>query len=275
MMKRKGRVLVAVGMSATLIAAMAACGSSSASVEDKNTAAAAATEKTVTLETSTTPTTLEAITVSTTEAAVPVTEVTPAPATTKTTETTVPATKSTPVATEKISIEKAKEIILADLGVASADFVEVKNEPKDNEYEFEVVVGDYEYDYDINFYTGKIVDKDVEKMDAEDKAEVEAKKASSSTTTTSKETTAASTTKTTETTVPVTESAPAATEKISLEKAKEIALADLEISGAKLVETDFDDGNYELEFWVDGVEYSYEINAKTGKIVDKDVDYDD
>lgn len=164
---------------------------------------------------------------------------------------------------EKITVEEAKAIILKDLGVEKADFVELDSERDDNEYEFEVIVGDKEYDYDVNFYTGKIVDKDVDHMDAEDKAEA-AKKATDKVAA-DKAADKAATDKVADNT---------ASEKISLEKAKEIALADLGNSNAKLVEKEFDDGKYELEFYADGVEYKYEINAKTGKIVDKEVDKD-
>ena len=40
---------------------------------------------------------------------------------------------------------------------------------------------------------------------------------------------------------------------------------------------DHDDGRavYEIEFRHDGTEYEYKIDAETGKILDKDVDYDD
>lgn len=148
---------------------------------------------------------------------------------------------------KKLTIEEAKAIILADLGVEKAYFEEIE-EDDDHEYEFEVISGDYEYEYDINYYTGKIVDKDVDRLDDDDRREVENKKENQT-------------------------AKPA--EKISFEKAKAIALADLGIKNAKLVDSDYDDGEYEFEFWADGVEYEYEINARTGKIVDKDVEYDD
>ena len=43
-------------------------------------------------------------------------------------------------------------------------------------------------------------------------------------------------------------------------------------------EYDLDDGEYEVEFVLDGVEYEYEVNAVTGKVAEMDVDdqdYDD
>lgn len=237
MMKKRLATLVAVGVAVTLVAGMAGCASNSASVAD-NTQTAAAVEHTVKSEVANAPTKEEPT-----------------------------ANAAADKAPEKITVEEAKAIILADLGVTTADFVELDSERDDNEYEFEVVVGEKEYDYDVNFFTGKIVDKDVDRMDAEDKAEVAAKKAAAE-----KKATDKATASNTTTDKAVSNTAP---EKITLEKAKEIALADLGISNAKLVEKEFDDGKYELEFWADGVEYKYEISAKTGKIVDKDVDRDD
>ena len=38
---------------------------------------------------------------------------------------------------------------------------------------------------------------------------------------------------------------------------------------------DLDDGEYEIEFVMDGVEYEYEVNAVTGKVTEMDIDYQD
>ncbi len=71
---------------------------------------------------------------------------------------------------------------------------------------------------------------------------------------------------------------------ISLEKAKQIAVAhakgqksfegDVNYSKAKL---DYDDGRkiYELEFTKNGLEFEYEVDAKTGSILDWDIDWND
>ena len=40
-------------------------------------------------------------------------------------------------------------------------------------------------------------------------------------------------------------------------------------------EYDLEDGEYEVEFVLDGVEYEYEVNAVTGKITEMDADYQD
>jgi len=69
---------------------------------------------------------------------------------------------------------------------------------------------------------------------------------------------------------------------IGKEKAKDIAFKDAGVSSGNVydleVELDCDDGKlvYELEFKASGNEYEYEINAKDGKIVVREVDrYDD
>ena len=40
-------------------------------------------------------------------------------------------------------------------------------------------------------------------------------------------------------------------------------------------EYDLDDGEYEVEFVMDGVEYEYEVNAVTGKVTEMDAEYQD
>lgn len=69
---------------------------------------------------------------------------------------------------------------------------------------------------------------------------------------------------------------------ISKTEAREIALSDAGLSESDVTITkcriDFDDGveKYEVEFRTrDGYEYEYEIDVKTGKILDKDVELDD
>ncbi len=69
-----------------------------------------------------------------------------------------------------------------------------------------------------------------------------------------------------------------ATNYIGTAKAKEIALKDANLEESKVkkleVELDKEDNKYEVEFEYNGKEYSYEINATTGKIIDKEVERD-
>lgn len=77
------------------------------------------------------------------------------------------------------------------------------------------------------------------------------------------------------------EAAPPAAGYISVDEAKEIALRDagrreeeVRFSSAKL--DDDDDGTvYEIEFYVENLEYDYEIDAVSGRIVESSVEEDD
>ncbi|MGG5463448.1 PepSY domain-containing protein [Clostridium sp. B9] len=64
--------------------------------------------------------------------------------------------------------------------------------------------------------------------------------------------------------------------KITVEKAKEIALKHANLSGNQVtfikVDQEFDDGidKYDIQFYFDNKEYEYDINADTGEIVSFD-----
>lgn len=72
------------------------------------------------------------------------------------------------------------------------------------------------------------------------------------------------------------------TSDISLDKAKEIALSHAGLSSDQVIfvqaSKDFDDGiqKYDIEFYCNGKEYDYEINASNGQITqcDYDMEYD-
>ena len=74
-----------------------------------------------------------------------------------------------------------------------------------------------------------------------------------------------------------------AKKKIGKKKAKKIALKDAGLKKSEVsylnVSLDYEDDYrtdiYEVEFQKDRTEYSYDIDAYTGKILDKDMDYDD
>lgn len=65
--------------------------------------------------------------------------------------------------------------------------------------------------------------------------------------------------------------------RIGQEKAKELVLAQLGLRGASFHdhEYDLDDGIYEFEFAVGGVTYEYEVDARTGKVLEADIDGND
>lgn len=174
------------------------------------------------------------------------------PETTDPTPTEPKPTES--AATKAITADEAKKIALNDAGFKESEVkrLTVKKDTDDGvtHYDVEFYKGDYEYDYEINAKTGKITDYSKEK---------EATKASATTPTTK----------------------PADTKTISKSEAKKIALnhaglKESEVTALK-VELDKDDGvtYYDVEFRKGIYEYSYEINAKTGKIIEWDKDIDD
>lgn len=146
-----------------------------------------------------------------------------------------------------ISEEDAKDIALKDAGIAEADtaYLMVKPDYDDGTaiYEVEFYAGSTEYDYEIDAGTGKILSMD---HDAEG----------------------------------YTPSADTGSATITEAEAKSTALTDAGVKEADTsylsVKLDRDDGVlvYDVEFYVasTATEYDYEINASTGKILNKDSD---
>ena len=151
---------------------------------------------------------------------------------------------------KRITKAKAKSIALKHAGVSAskATFVKAKLDYEDGRrvYEIEFYSGNTEYDYEILASNGKIIsyDKDIENY------KIPRKNTSSST-------------------------------YIGKAKAKSIALKDAGVSASSATFTktklDYEDGIrvYEIEFYTNSAEYEYEINAKTGKIRDMDVEHFD
>ena len=181
------------------------------------------------------------------------------------TTATEPASKATEPAatTEKqtsafITAAKAKDIALKDAGVKKSDavFRKVKLDKDDGtfEYEIEFCVGTTEYEYSVNARTGAVIEKDIDKPGS-------TKEHVSQAPTTSRP------------------PEPSAT-FISIDKAKKIALSHAGLSENEVrfekVKLDKDDGiyEYEVEFYAGGREYDYSINAKTGKIIDFEIEKD-
>ena len=165
---------------------------------------------------------------------------------TKATEKATQATRATEAAKSVIGKDKAKAIALKHAGVSEskATFLKVEYDKEDKEYEVDFRSGDYEYDYTIGAYSGKVLEHDKEYDPVETRPKETQPKA----------------------------------ELIGKDKAKSIALKHAgfsaeEVSGLK-AEYDKDDGVplYEVEFYKDRLEYSYEIHGETGKILSWEVD---
>lgn len=160
---------------------------------------------------------------------------------------------------KEIGVSKAKSIALKDAGVQSknAGFIKAKLDSDDGYtvYDIEFYSNGIEYDYEIDAYSGDILekDKDIENFT------IPKKQLKNNTKKQTKNT------------------------NIGTQKAKEIALKDAGLNAKDVwfekAKLDYDDGRkiYDVEFSYDYTEYDYEIDAKTGVIVEKNVDsdYDD
>lgn len=156
--------------------------------------------------------------------------------------------------TSNISLERAKEIALEHAGLSSNQVTFIKSNKEFDDgiqkYEIEFYFNGKEYDYEINEYNGQIIKYD---YDIENNY-------------------------TPNNNLTNNQSNIGATTNISLERAKEIALqnAGLESSQVsfKKVKLDIDDGiqKYEVEFYYNNKEYSYEIDANSGDIISYEQD---
>lgn len=158
---------------------------------------------------------------------------------------TVPAALADAAKKEVIGTASAKTKALkdADLKESKVTFTKTKLKKEDGVryYDIEFYTSSAEYEYEVHAYTGKILEKDVEKV----------KK------TTNKKS------------------------YIGVKKAKEIALKDAGLTASKVefikAKLDKEDKKrvYEVEFYQGNTEYDYTIDAYTGKILEWEMDYDD
>ena len=153
--------------------------------------------------------------------------------------------------TNYIGEDAAKQIALQDAGVKEKDttYLTVHLDHDDGVmvYEVEFMVGNKEYDYDIDAISGKILSKDFD---------IEGNNATST-----------------------------AKGAVNEEQAKEIAVKAAGLTAKDVtftkVKKEFDDGynKIKVEFVHNGIEYEYDIDAATGKIIkadtDSTIDHDD
>lgn len=144
---------------------------------------------------------------------------------------------------KKLTKSAAKNAALKKAGVKNADVKKwTKVKLDGNEWEIKFQTASYKYEAEINARTGKVKDFEKKKLPA------------------------------------------ASSQKITAEKAKTIALdhakKQANISGnVKYTKSKLDRDNgierYEIEFRYGRLEFEYEINAKTGKILEWDMERDD
>lgn len=166
--------------------------------------------------------------------------------------------KTSKQAANHITLDVAKAKALADANVttSSVTYTEAKLEYDDDiaVYDIEFYTSTHEYEYEINAASGKVHDKSATLLEnntgnKHNRTNESKNKDNSST-------------------------------YIGIDKAKAIAvkhaglsISDVTFSKAKL---DTDDGNtiYEIEFYMGGIEYEYEMDASSGNILEYDTEQD-
>lgn len=158
---------------------------------------------------------------------------------------------------DQLTDSEAENIALGSLGL-TRDEVILERTEYDRErgqwvWEVEFYHNGIEYDFEIDAHTGEILKQ---------KQEKEGRPSSK----------------------PATDPAPEPTPDangLTEEQATQIALADAGLTADQVtrlkVEKDRDDGvwEYEIEFQKDGMEYDYEIRISDGKILQRDIEWDD
>lgn len=148
-------------------------------------------------------------------------------------------------------------------------------------YDIEFYNNNKEYDYEISAADGKIIEYDYDVEGYGESANVSNNNSSN----TNKQNSNKSNTNTANNNVAnnnqnTNTNSNTSSNKISADKAKKIALNHANLTSNQVsyvqVEADFDDytPSYDVEFYHNNVEYSYEINANTGNIIsfEKDID---
>ncbi|MGE6896459.1 PepSY domain-containing protein [Priestia flexa] len=143
-----------------------------------------------------------------------------------------------------ISEEQAKEIALEQTNGGNITKMSVDTDDRTKKYEFDIVNGEFEYDVDIDFNSGKVVEFDQERLDSDDDDDRDDG-------------------------ISIEEA------KLSLEEAKKLALKE---QAGTIVETELDrDDNqlrYEIEIHTDdNHEVNVDIDALNGNVLN--VEWDD
>ena len=188
-----------------------------------------------------------------------------------------------------IGMDKGVNIALDDAGIKLADAANLTShydtEDGNAVYEVSFTAGGYEYDYVIKAADGKILEADREAAKSasptnSDKNDSN-KSAPSTNSSASSDDAASKPSDKKESTSSSASTLQPSSSYIGVDKAKSIALKDAGLSASSVTFTkaklDRDDGLrvYEIEFFTSSKEYEYEINAATGKIIDKDIDVND
>jgi len=138
----------------------------------------------------------------------------------------------------RLSIAEVRHIALAETG--GGVIMELEYDRDDREYEITIYHNGYEYQMEIDAFTGRIKDMDMDELDEDDEKEFQQSR----------------------------------DQLIGIERAKEIALARIGGGYIEEIELEEDDGRwiYEIEVVYNGEDYDLEIDAYTGEILSFDGD---
>lgn len=212
-----------------------------------------------------------------------------------------------PVSSDRITVEQAKETALSDAGLKSGDvtYTKAKLDYDDGTsmYDIEFYTSTHKYEYEINAAENTVFSKSKETLKSASNNSQSSDKSNQATDNNKKDTNQSSdnTSQNSGQSTAYSQQSNnqavnnqqnnnqtnnsqnnsqsnSASSYVSIDSAKNTALknAGLSSSQVKFTKTklDYDDGVavYDIEFYTSSHEYEYEINAKTGKIISKDVD---
>lgn len=191
------------------------------------------------------------------------------------------------VATAEITLDKAKEIALADAGLTVADvtFTKEKLDVDDgiSVYDIDFFADNVKYEYEINAVTGAVYSKSKETIvtaapeNTTPVATEESQTPSQPTQNTVKDTQSNQSSQASQRPAQ-NNGTQSAGENISVDTAKNKALADAGVSASDATiikaKLDYDDGipTYDVEFYTSSHEYDYEIDARTGAVRSRDIE---
>lgn len=182
------------------------------------------------------------------------------------------------VLSAEITLEDAKKIALTDAGV-SEDQVEFTEEKLDRDNTFSVYAlsfftKDTEYEYEINASTGAVFSKSKETYVTTIPGQTQTGSQQNSTSDKQSDTNFATNTAPEQQTTQ-NSTGTQSQSSVTLESAKSTALSDAGVNASDATVTksvlDYDDGRkvYDIEFYANGYEYEYEIDANTGTVFSK------
>lgn len=170
----------------------------------------------------------------------------------------LPKPEPKPEVKELIGLEEAKKAALADAGVKAADAAYTKAELEEDDgriyYDVEFKTTSAKYEYEIDGYTGKVLEKEKETIKTSTSSKPSSGSSSSGSSSSSKP----------------------SSSQISLAEAKSIAAKKAGLSAGSVTFTkaklEKDDGRkvYDLEFYKGHMEYECEVDAATGKVLEYD-----